>query len=148
MKPLLAALGSGMIFGLGLVVSQMADPQVVLSFLTLDAGWNPALMLVMGGAVTVTFIGYRFVFARGKPLYAAEFSLPERGSVDKRLATGATLFGVGWGITGYCPGPALVGAFALDSRALVFVAAFIVGIALFEVLERVRGRAVVTAADG
>ena len=75
MKQLLAALGSGMVFGLGLVVSQMADPQVVLSFLTLDAGWNPALMLVMGAAVTVTFIGYRLIFARGKPLYAAEFRL-------------------------------------------------------------------------
>ena len=148
MKQLLAALGSGMVFGLGLAVSQMADPQVVLSFLTLDVGWNPALMLVMGAAVTVTFIGYRLILARGKPLYAAEFRLPERGDVDKRLVTGATLFGIGWGITGYCPGPALVGAFALDSRALIFVAAFFVGIALFEVLERVRGRAVVTAADG
>ena len=148
MKKLLAALGSGMVFGLGLVVSQMADPRVVLSFLTLDVGWNPALMLVMGGAITVTFIGYRLIFALGKPLYAKKFHLPVRGEVDKRLVTGATLFGVGWGITGYCPGPALVGAFALDSRALVFVAAFIVGIALFEVLERVRGRAVVTAVDG
>jgi uncharacterized membrane protein YedE/YeeE len=137
-----------MVFGLGLVVSQMADPRVVLSFLTVDVGWNPALILVMGSAVTVTFIGYRLIVARGKPLYAARFRMPERGDVDKRLVAGATLFGVGWGITGYCPGPALVGAFALDSRALVFVAAFIVGIAMFEMLERVRGRAVVTAADG
>lgn len=148
MKKLLAALGSGMVFGLGLTVSQMADPQVVLAFLTLDTGWNPALILVMGGAVMVTFIGYRLILTRGKPLYAAEFRLPERGDVDTRLVTGATLFGVGWGITGYCPGPALVGAFALDSRALMFVAAMFVGIALFEVLERVRGRAVVTAVDG
>lgn len=148
MKKLIAALGGGMIFGLGLAVSHMADPQVVLSFLTLDARWNPALMLVMGGAVTVTFIGYRLIVSRGKPLYEAQFRLPHRGDVDKRLVGGASLFGVGWGITGYCPGPAFVGAFVLDSRALIFVAAFIVGIALFEVMERARGRAVVTAADG
>lgn len=148
MKNLVAALGSGTVFGLGLVVSQMADPQVVLSFLTLDTGWNPALMLVMGGAVAVTFVGYRLIFSRARPLYAAQFHLPAPGDVDKRLVGGAALFGIGWGVTGYCPGPALVGAFALDSRALVFVAAFLVGIALFEVLERARGRDVVTAADG
>lgn len=148
MKKLIAALAGGIIFGLGLTVSQMANPQVVLSFLTLDAGWNPALMLVMGGAVLVTFIGYRLIFSRGKPMYDEQFRLPQRGDIDKRLVAGATLFGVGWGITGYCPGPALVGAFLLDSRALVFVGAFIVGVALFEVLESARGRTVVTAADG
>lgn len=127
-----AAGSAGIVFGAGLSISGMADPQNVLAFLTVSSAWNPALMLVMGSALLVAGVGYRLVLGRASPLWADEFCIPSNTAIDVRLVLGATLFGVGWGLSGYCPGPALVGGFLLDLRALAFLAAFLVGLIAYE----------------
>ena len=146
MKSLSALIG-GILFGLGLAVSGMADPQIVLAFLTLDSGWNPALIGVMGAGVVTTFIGYRLILRRQQPLNESHFDVPTNRQIDKRLIGGAAIFGVGWGVTGYCPGPAIVGAFALDTRALIFTAAFVVGVLVYEFLQRSRDPGAVVTPD-
>ena len=133
-----AALLAGSLFGAGLVVARMTDPTVVLGFLTLDAHWNPSLIGVMGSALLVTALGYRLINRRTAPLLAAQFAEPPRQPIDASLLGGAVLFGAGWGLAGFCPGPAIVGAFGLDARALVFVAALVVGMLL---LDSLRARA-------
>jgi len=127
MARLLAALLSGVLFGLGLALSGMTDPAVVLGFLDVFGDFNPALMFVLGGAVGTTLLAFRFVLRRGKPLLAAAFVLPTRKDIDARLLIGAGLFGIGWGLAGYCPGPALVSAGALVDSALVFVPVMLLG---------------------
>jgi len=132
MKPILWALLSGACFGAGLVISGMTDPDVVLAFLTLDASWNPALIVVMGSAMVVASLGFAFAHRRGAPFADPEFHEPTASSLDARLLLGAATFGVGWGLSGYCPGPAIVGAASIDVRALIFFAAYLVGIAAYE----------------
>jgi len=102
-----AGLIAGLIFGLGLVVSGMSNPAKVLNFLDIAGAWDPSLVFVMGGALMVTFAGYRLVQRRSAPLFARAFSLPTKRDVDARLLFGAALFGMGWGVAGYCPGPAI-----------------------------------------
>ena len=121
MARVFAALLSGVLFGLGLAISGMTDPNVVIGFLDLFGDFNPALMFVLGGAVGTTLIAFRFVLRRPSPLLADGFQLPTRKDIDARLLIGAGLFGIGWGLAGYCPGPALVSAGALIDTALVFV---------------------------
>jgi uncharacterized membrane protein YedE/YeeE len=132
----LAALLGGIVFGLGLTVSGMTEPDNIIAFLRLGPGWNPALVLVMGSAFAVTAIGYALVQRRSGPLFESSFSLPKSTAIDVRLLGGAGLFGVGWGLAGYCPGPAIVGAFGLDPRAVVFFAAFLVGAFGYRSLQR------------
>jgi uncharacterized protein len=108
MSEILVGLISGFIFGLGLCLSGLADPSVVQSFLDIAGAWNPALLFVMGAGLTVTLIGYRLVFGRGRPLLAPRFSLPTSTAIDTPLISGAVIFGIGWGLAGYCPGPAVV----------------------------------------
>jgi uncharacterized protein len=117
---------SGALFGAGLVISGMADPAKVLAFLTLAPGWDPALMFVMGGAVAVTLPGYWLLHRRGRPLFAAGFS-PRVSGIDGRLVFGAALFGLGWGLQGYCPGPAVVAAGLGQWPALLFIPAMLAG---------------------
>jgi Predicted transporter component len=129
---ILAALAAGLLFGAGLTVAQMIDPAVVLAFLDLASiptgGWDPRLAFVMAGALAVTAIGYRLVFkGRGRPLFAARFALPAKLPVDRRLIAGAVLFGLGWGLVGYCPGPALAGLGVGPAKTWLFVAAMLVG---------------------
>lgn len=124
----LSGLLAGLVFGLGLVVSGMADPAKVLSFLDLFGAWDPSLALVMGGAVVVTFVGYRLVLRRKAPMLLERFDLPKTSLIDSRLILGAALFGVGWGIGGLCPGPAIVALPLLAPGTLVFVPAMLVGI--------------------
>ncbi|GGA38995.1 DUF6691 family protein [Dyella nitratireducens] len=107
MKCLIAGL-AGLIFGVGLVLSGMAQPAVVLGFLDVAGAWDPRLLFVMMAAVPVTMIGYRWVWRRSAPWLADGFRLPESRRIDVRLVAGAALFGIGWGLAGYCPGPALV----------------------------------------
>ena len=121
MARVLGALLSGLLFGLGLAISGMTDPNVVIGFLDLFGDFNPALMFVLGGAVGTTLIAFRFVLRRPSPLLADGFQLPTGKDIDARLLIGAGLFGIGWGLAGYCPGPALVSAGALIDTALVFV---------------------------
>lgn len=121
MARVFAALLSGVLFGLGLAISGMTDPSVVIGFLDLFGDFNPALMFVLGGAVGTTLIAFRFVLRRPSPLLASDFQLPTRKDIDARLLIGAGLFGIGWGLAGYCPGPALVSFGALIDTAVVFV---------------------------
>jgi len=130
----LAALLVGCLFGFGLTLSGMTEPNNVIAFLTLTSNWNPALALVMGSALLVTALGYPWVTTRGAPMFDTDFHLPTSQVVDGRLLGGAGLFGIGWGIAGFCPGPAIVGAFTLDERALVFMLAYLVGNSLYEML--------------
>ena len=129
-----SALVGGIIFGAGLVVSGMTDPEKVLAFLTLGDDWDPALIFVMGSAVVVATIGFWLVGKRATPLFDTEFHAPASSTLDGPLLGGAVLFGVGWGVSGFCPGPALVGVMTLDQRALLFIVAYGVGVALFEIL--------------
>ena len=132
----LAALVAGTVFGFGLSLSGMVDPDKVLAFLDIVGPWDPSLALVMGGALAVTGIGFRFVLRRPAPLLAPRFDLPGDRRVDLRLVGGAARFGVGWGLSGYCPGPA-VAALVLNAReGLVFLAAVIAGGLLVGLLER------------
>jgi uncharacterized membrane protein YedE/YeeE len=144
----LAALVAGIVFGVGLTVSGMTEPDNILAFLRLGPAWNPALILVLGSAFTVTAIGYALVRRRSGPLFESSFSVPQGTAIDARLLGGAGLFGVGWGLSGYCPGPAIVGAFGLDPRATVFFMAFLVGAFGYRLLQRREARSVLQLADG
>ena len=127
MGEILAGLITGLVFGLGLCVSGMANPAVVQGFLDLAGAWNPALLFVMASGVTVTLIGYRLVLQRGAPLWAAKFRLPTAVALDPPLVSGAAIFGVGWGLAGYCPGPAVVSLASGRAEVVVFVVAMLAG---------------------
>lgn len=132
----LYAFAAGLVFGLGLIVSGLADPARVLGFLDLAGLWNPTLAFVMGGAVVATSVGYAALRRRRLSLSGEPMRWPQATQVDLRLAGGSLLFGVGWGLAGFCPGPALVAAAAGVADAAVFVAAMIAGMAIFSVLQR------------
>ena len=126
MRPL-ASLLVGVVFGLGLVISGLANPAKVLNFLDVAGAWDPSLAFVMAGAVATTWLGYRLVLARPKPAFDACFHLPGATAIDGRLLAGAAMFGVGWGLAGYCPGPAITALPLLNPATLVFVAAMLLG---------------------
>lgn len=134
MGEILVAGLAGLLFGVGLALSGMTDPAVVLGFLDVAGSWNPALLFVMAGAVPVTFLGYRVAFARGRSWMGGSFDLPKARAVDRPLLLGAALFGAGWGLAGYCPGPALASLPSLLPGTLVFLATMLCGLWL------VRGR--------
>lgn len=125
-KKTLAALLSGVVFGLGLAVSGLANPDKVLQFLTLSPDWSPALLFTMGAGILVSFAGYKWVLQRG-PVFEDELQLPTNNKLDRRLIAGAIIFGAGWGLAGFCPGPAIVGLSTGMIEPLIFVAALIVG---------------------
>lgn len=127
---------AGLIFGLGLVVSGMANPAKVLNFLDVAGTWDPSLAFVMGGAVAVTALGFRLVLAWPKPLLASRFQLPNRRDIDLRLLVGPAIFGLGWGLSGLCPGPALTSLSLGNSAVLVFVPAMLVGMTAARWLAR------------
>lgn len=124
------ALAAGIIFGLGLAVSGMADPAKVQGFLDVAGAWDPSLALVMAGAFAVTLVGYRFAYAKGRPLLAEAFGAPPpgvQGPLDLRLIAGAAVFGVGWGLVGFCPGPAIASLAYSHVESFVFVIAMVAG---------------------
>lgn len=123
----ICALLSGVLFGLGLTVSGMANPAKVLAFLDVAGVWDPTLAFVMLGALAVTTPAFRFVLRRRKPWLAPDFTVPTRTDFDRRLLAGAALFGIGWGLSGLCPGPALTGLVAGKAPIYAFVAAMIAG---------------------
>jgi uncharacterized membrane protein YedE/YeeE len=137
MALLISAL-AGLVFGLGLLISGMANPAKVQNFLDLAGIWDPSLLFVMGGAVAVTFVGYRFVLRRQSPILAGRFRLPTRKDIDPRLIAGAALFGVGWGLSGFCPGPAITSLALLAKGTLVFVPSMLAGIFLARVLAQAK----------
>ena len=127
MKTIASSLLSGFIFGLGLAVSQMIDPARVIGFLDVAGRWDATLLLVMGGALAVTVPGFPLILSRPYPLLAPKFSLSIKTKIDRPLISGAAIFGVGWGLAGFCPGPALAALASLSPSVILFVAAMIVG---------------------
>jgi len=131
MAALAISLAAGVIFGVGLAVSQMVDPAKVLAFLDVAGAWDPSLILVMGGAVLVFGAAFQLIRRRSRPLLAGRFVTPTVRDLDARLIGGSVLFGVGWGLVGYCPGPAIASlAFGLR-ESLIFVVATLAGAALY-----------------
>ena len=129
---------AGLIFGLGLLISGMANPAKVQNFLDLAGSFDPSLIFVMGGAVLVAFVGYRLVLGRQRPLLEARFFLPTRKDIDASLVAGAGLFGIGWGLSGFCPGPAVVSLPLLAKGTFIFVPCMLAGIALARLITQAR----------
>lgn len=119
---------SGLVFGLGLVISGMADPAKVLNFLDLAGAWDPSLAFVMGGATLTAFIGYRLAWRRKAPVLHQSFDIPRSRTIDRPLLVGAALFGIGWGIGGFCPGPAFTALPLLAPGTLIFLPAMLAGL--------------------
>jgi uncharacterized protein len=132
----LVALFAGLIFGVGLIVSGMANPAKVLGFLDLAGKWDPSLAFVMAGAVAVATLGFALARRRERSFSGAPMRLPTATRIDRRLLAGSAVFGAGWGLAGFCPGPALVSAGAGEAKAILFVAAMLAGMAIFSALER------------
>ncbi|HIQ52667.1 MAG TPA: YeeE/YedE family protein [Pseudomonas pachastrellae] len=130
------ALLSGLLFGFGLLISGMANPAKVLGFLDLAGAWDPSLALVMAGAIAVAFLPMQWIQRRGITLRGEQAQLPTSRQIDRRLVIGSLLFGAGWGVAGFCPGPALVAASALIPQALLMVAAMLLGMWLFAQYDR------------
>jgi uncharacterized protein len=134
---MIVALFSGALFGLGLAVSGMMNPAKVIGFLDLAGEWDPTLAFVMGGALLVTIPAFRLILGRQRPILAGDFALPAESTLDARLLGGAALFGVGWGLSGFCPGPAVAALVTGLAPVVAFVAAMMAGMALYAwVFER------------
>jgi uncharacterized membrane protein YedE/YeeE len=125
------ALFAGTLFGLGLAVSGMMNPRKVIGFLDVAGAWDPTLAFVMGGALLVTVPAFRLILGRGRPILADGFSLPTSSALDARLLGGAALFGVGWGLSGFCPGPAVAALVTGLTPVFAFVAAMLAGMVLY-----------------
>jgi uncharacterized membrane protein YedE/YeeE len=121
---------AGLTFGLGLVISGLVNPAKVLNFLDLLGSWDPSLAFVMAAAVGVTFVGYKLAFRRPSPLLVDQFRLPVAKQIDRRLVIGPAIFGIGWGLSGFCPGPAITSLPLLAKGTLVFVPGMLAGMAL------------------
>lgn len=132
----LVSLASGALFGLGLVVSGLIDPERVRAFLDIAGAWDPSLAVTMAAAVATTALGYRLAFATGGPAFDKAFHLPTQSAIDVRLIAGAALFGIGWGLVGYCPGPAIAALSMGSQPTVVFVAAMAAGMATARTLQR------------
>lgn len=151
MPQLLAAFGCGLLFGAGLLISGMTQPDKVLGFLDIFGAWDATLAFVMAGAVIVTSIGFALVRRRGVPMFATKLQWPTRDDINAPLIAGAALFGIGWGLVGLCPGPALVNLASLSLPVIVFVVAMAVGmlgVDLWQQRASARARTVTVSADG
>lgn len=133
---ILTSLLAGLVFGVGLIVSGMANPAKVLGFLDLAGRWDPSLALVMAGAISVGLISFAVAKRRTQSFLRTEMKLPKARDIDQRLVGGGLLFGIGWGVAGFCPGPAVVALGMGETKAVVFVVAMLVGMGVFELLER------------
>lgn len=142
---ILMALIVGLLFGIGLILSGMSDPAKVLGFLDLAGNWDPSLAFVMGGAIIIGSLMFPFATKRPKSLLGDAMRLPTATQIDRRLVLGGLTFGVGWGLAGYCPGPALVSLVQGGIKPVLFFIAMLVGMAVFEVLERTKAKVVLPA---
>ncbi len=136
MKRAFVAFVCGLVFGAGLIISQMSNPAKVIAFLDITGNWDPSLALVMGSAVAVFAVLYRVALRQGTPMLASRFTLPEKGRPDAPLMVGALIFGVGWGLGGFCPGPAIVSAAFGDTRVWAFVAAMVAAMLVYRTVLR------------
>lgn len=153
MRSAFAGLIAGLVFGIGLALGGMTDPAIVLGFLDIAGAWNPQLAFVMAGGVIVTFIGYRLVAHRPAPLWDTRFVMPSATRIDAPLLAGALVFGIGWGLAGYCPGPAIASLASARGGVAVFVIAMLAGMAAVKIVRSASGRQskpteVPAAADG
>ena len=127
MKPLLIALLSGILFGAGLALSQMTNPDKVINFLDIAGNWDPSLLFVMVGALTVTLLSFKKILKRPAPLFGKQFYFASKAAIDKPLIIGAAIFGMGWGMSGYCPGPSVAGLGLGNTEAVVMVCTIYLG---------------------
>ncbi|MEO8768422.1 MAG: DUF6691 family protein [Nitrosospira sp.] len=134
----ITALVSGFIFGLGLILAGMANPGKVLAFLDIAGAWDPSLAFVMGGAAGVASLAFAMARKRNRSYLGFAINLPTSSVIDKRLVLGSLAFGIGWGMAGICPGPALVLLGSGSGKGMIFVAAMLLGMGIFEILERTR----------
>ena len=141
---LLMALISGLVFGLGLIISGMTDPSKVIGFLDLAGKWDPSLAFVMGGAILVGLVAFRFAVTRSSAILGGPMRLPAARQIDSRLVLGGLTFGVGWGLAGYCPGPALASLATGGGKPLIFTVAMLAGMAIFEIQDRLGDHVVAT----
>ena len=136
MTTVFASLLAGLVFGLGLIVSGMANPAKVLGFLDLAGAWDPSLAFVMAGAIAVATLAFALAKKRTVTFLGSAMKLPTSRDIDRRLVIGSLLFGVGWGVAGFCPGPGLVALGMGEIKALVFVGAMLAGMGIFELIEK------------
>ena len=136
---ILMALVAGLVFGIGLIISGMTDPSKVIGFLDLAGKWDPSLAFVMGGAILVGVFAFRAAATRTQAILGGPMRLPASTSIDRRLIVGGIAFGVGWGLAGFCPGPALASVATGATEPLVFSLAMLAGMAIFEIHERLSG---------
>jgi uncharacterized membrane protein YedE/YeeE len=132
----LAAFAAGLVFGIGLIVSGMTDPAKVIGFLDIAGNWDPSLAFVMAGAIAVGFFAFAFARRRTRAFLGEAVRLPQRRDIDLRLVLGSLIFGIGWGLAGFCPGPALVASAAGETKAALFVLAMLLGMAIHAAAER------------
>ena len=137
---LFASLSAGVVMGTGLLLSGMANPAKILGFFDVTGAWDPSLAFVMLGAISVGVVGFTFARRRTVSLLGADMKLPTARHIDRRLVGGSTLFGAGWAVAGFCPGPALVALGMGEGKAVLFTGAMLAGMALFELLERQQAR--------
>jgi uncharacterized protein len=137
MRNILSAFFGGIIFSLGLGISGMTQPQKVVGFLNVFGNWDPSLMFVMIGAIGVHMIAYKFIMRQPVPLFTMEWHLPDSNEITKSLMGGAIIFGIGWGLGGYCPGPAITALASMQSRPFVFVMSMIVGMFVFHQADKI-----------
>ncbi|MEE4249666.1 MAG: YeeE/YedE family protein [Alcanivoracaceae bacterium] len=140
-KHLVSALLVGLIFGIGLILGGMTNPAKVIGFLDLFGNWDPSLALVMGGAVAIGLVTFKIAGGRPTSLIGEPMRIPKNDDIDRRLIIGSLIFGAGWGLAGFCPGPALVAFGSGSLKAIVFVAAMVAGMGMFEIIERSRQKA-------
>lgn len=131
-----AVLVAGLLFGAGLTMSAMVNPAKILNFLDIAGTWDPTLIFVMGAGLLVTFVGYRIVLKRQAPLFEKRFVLPSAQGIDTRLVAGAALFGLGWGLTGFCPGPAVASLVFGNWQSWLFVASMAAGTVAMRIISR------------
>ncbi len=132
----LMALLTGLVFGVGLIISGMTDPSKVIGFLDLAGKWDPSLAFVMGGAILIGVFAYRFAVTRSQAILGGSMQLPTGRRIDRRLVLGAMAFGAGWGLAGYCPGPVLASLATGGSKPLIFTMAMLAGMVIFEIQDR------------
>lgn len=130
---------AGSLFAVGLALGGMTQPSKVIGFLDFAGNWDPSLIFVMGGAVGIHLVLFRLILKRKSPLFSAAFHVPGQGPLDRRLLVGSALFGAGWGLAGYCPGPAIVASASGSGRAWLFTAAMIAGMAIHQLMARSGG---------
>lgn len=138
MKFTVASFAAGLVFGIGLLISGMANPEKVLGFLDIAGAWDPSLALVMGGAIMVGVVAFGIAHKRNVSLLGFDMKLPGTSLIDRRLVFGGLLFGAGWGLAGFCPGPGVVALGAGEIKAVVFVASMVAGMVIFNVIEKSR----------